>query len=55
MTIEKIDNEGVHMVLSQLTNLRSLTLNGIVVKLDYKLIITKMKALRSLSLSFDDD
>jgi hypothetical protein len=48
-------NEGIEMILSQLSKLRSLTLYEIEVNLDFKLIFTQMKALRSLSLRFDDD
>ena len=54
-TIRDTDTEGAEMILSQLTNLRSLKLEGIKVKLDFKLIFTQMKALISLSLRFDDN
>ena len=55
LKISYIDNEGVEMILSWLSKLRSLTLERIKVNLDFKLIFTQMKALRSLSLRFDDN
>ena len=55
LKIRNTDTEGVEMILSQLTNLRSLTLGGIKVNIDFKLLFTQMKALRSLSLRFDDN
>jgi hypothetical protein len=43
------------MVLNRLINLRSLTLTGINVKLDFKLLFSQMGSLSSLSINFEDD
>ena len=55
LTINKIDTDQAHLVLSKLTNLRSLSLNAIKVSLDFKSIFTHLRALRSLIIRFKDN
>ena len=54
LRIFRTETDGVVMVLSHLKNLRSLTMWGINVFLDYKLLLTQMRALTSLFLYFED-
>ncbi len=55
LTINYVDTDQAQLVLSKLTNLRSLSLNAIKVSLDFKSIFTHLRALRSLIIRFKDN